>query len=330
MVVIALVASGVAWGQLIPNLGGQRTGISSLQFLKIGVGGRGAALAESMVGIADDVSALYWNPAGLVLSIENAVMVAHAEWLVDLKHDFIGATYHLSAADVIGFSVISLATDDMKITTETQPFGTGNYFRYSDLAFGVSYARKMTHQFSFGVTARYVQENLDVLKIKAVLFDLGTFYSTGLGTARFGVVVTNFGSDVSPQGDIALFDGTPVTSFQSFSPPTVFKLGFAVEPFQDENQRLTTSIQLNHPNDNAENLRFGIEYAWSDWLRIRAGVKRTIGEPFLGADTKSSDDYSFGFGLSAPLGFTTPSFDYAFTNFNQLGAVHRISMSMTY
>jgi len=208
--------------------------------------------------------------------------------------------------------------------------GTGAYFRYSDLAIGVTYARQMTEQFSFGTTIRFVQENLAAVTIQTLLFDLGTVYRTGLGSTRLGVVVSNFGPDVAPSGMATLLDGTTVTSFQPFSPPTVFKFGIAFEPFQDENHRLTTSVQLNHPNDNAENVRLGAEYAWNDWLILRIGLKRTIGEPLLGIDAKSADDYSAGLGVRAPLDLTTVAFDYAYTNFNLLGAVHRFSLSVTY
>jgi hypothetical protein len=329
-IAFTIMGASVGVAQLIPDLGGQRAGISSLQFLKIGVGGRGAALGESMVAVANDVSAIFWNPAGLPHSRSNAVMMYHGEWLVELKHDFIGMVYHLGNSDVVGVSVISLATEDMKVTTETQPLGTGAYFKYSDVAVGLTYSRRMTEQFSFGATARYIQENLDILKVRAILFDLGTYYVMGLGSARFGVVVTNFGSDVTPTGDVRLLDGSTVASFQPFSPPTVFKLGFAFEPLMDETQRVTLSVQLNHPNDNAENVRIGFEYEWQSWLSLRAGLKRTVGEPFFGIDKKSADDYSLGIGVKMDLGFTTTAFDYAFTNFNELGSVHRVSLEFTY
>jgi hypothetical protein len=327
--VLALVALDLQ-AQLVPNLGGQRSGISALQFLKIGVGARYTGMGETSVAVATDVSSMFWNPAGLVLAPKNGVMVYHGEWLVDLKHDFIGAMYHLGPEGTVGISVLALRTDPMEITTETQPFGTGVKFSYSDVAAGVTYSRKMTEQFSFGITARYVQETLDMLKMNAFLFDLGTYYNTGLGSTRFGVVVANFGSDVKPTGTASHLDGSADSAFQSFSPPTIFKIGIAFEPYEDGIQKVTTSIQLNHPNDNAEHLRIGVEYSYGNWLFGRAGLKRTIGESLLGEDTKSADSFSLGVGVKTAIDMFDAGFDYSYTAYGDLGGVHRISLSIEY
>src|SRR5258706_10572263 len=257
-----LIMEEGAVAQLIPNLGGQRAGISAFQFLKIGVGARGVALGETFIAIANDASTLYWNPAGLVQFNDNQVIIAHAEYVVDIKHEFLGTAYHLTPNDAVGVSVASLHMEDMPVTKETQPFGTGEYFSFGDVAVGLSYSKRMTDQFSFGVTFRYVEETLDVLKMRGVVADLGTFYMTGLGSSRSAVVVTNFGADGTPSGEVDTYNERKLTSFQSFSPPTQFKIGFAMEPMESEHQRVTTSIELNHPNDNAENVHFGIEYQW--------------------------------------------------------------------
>jgi hypothetical protein len=205
-IIISLVAllmfQYLANAQLIPNLGGQRVGISSLQFLKIGVGARATALGESFVAISNDASALFWNPAGLANTEGNQVFLSHTSYVADISHDFVGASYRLSSSDVVGLSIISLSTNDMAVTDETNPRGNGQMFSYGDIAIGATYARKMTNQFSFGATVKYVEETLDVIKIRTVLVDLGTYYWTGLGSIRFAVVVTNFGSDVSPTGTV--------------------------------------------------------------------------------------------------------------------------------
>jgi hypothetical protein len=87
---------------------------------------------------------------------------------------------------------------------------------------------------------------------------------------------------------------------------------------------------LNHPNDNAENIRLGAEYAFEKMFFLRAGVKRTIGESLLGKSSSAADDLSLGAGVRIPMDFTVVNLDYAFTNFNELGVVHRISVAITY
>ncbi len=329
-----LVASSLllttGYAQLIPNLGGQRAGISAFQFLKIGAGARAEGLGETYVAIANDASTLYWNPAGLAQFNDDQVVFAHAEYVIDIKHEFLGIAHHFGNGDAIGLSVISLHMPDMPVTTETQPFGTGNYFSFGDVAVGLTFARKMTDQFSFGITGRYVEETLDILKMRGVLFDLGTYYWTGLGSSRFAVVVTNFGADVSPSGTVTELNGQTVSEFQSFSPPTQFKIGFAMEPFEDDHEHITTSLELNHPNDNSENLHFGIEYQWQRWLWLRTGIKRTIGERLLGADNTGTADFMAGAGVAIPTPFSEIHVDYAYANFNALGSVHRISVGLSY
>ncbi|MEK9138258.1 MAG: PorV/PorQ family protein, partial [Bacteroidota bacterium] len=217
LICIGLISSTSALAQLVPNLGGQRTGISAFQFLKLGVGARGVAMGESFVAVANDVSALYWNPAGLTQFKEDQAMASHTEYVVDIKHDFFGIVYHITDQDAVGASFSSLYMKDMEITTEAQPFGTGRYFTFGDIAVGLTYSKRMTDQFSFGATVKYVEETLDVLKMRSVMVDLGTFYWTGLGSTRFAVVISNFGADVNPVGTVSQFNGTVASAFQSFS-----------------------------------------------------------------------------------------------------------------
>lgn len=320
-----------SFAQLVPNLGGQRAGISAFQFLKIGVGARGVAMGESFVAVANDASALFWNPAGLVEIQQNQVIASHTEYVVDISHEYFGLVYHLGESDVVGASFSSLHMKDMEITTETQPFGTGRFFSFGDIAVGVSYSRKMTEQFSFGATVRYAEETLDVLKMRSVMIDLGTLYWTGLGSTRFAVTISNFGSDVQPKGSVTQFNGASTSTFQSFSLPTVFKLGVAMEPIQNEDSRLTTSLQLNHPNDNSEHFRVGFEYSYQSTLFLRGGVKRTIGQKLFGQDETSPEDFSLGAGFSVELaGVSRVNADYAFARFSVLGSVHRFSIAFTY
>ena len=204
----------------------------------------------------------------------------------------------------------------MEITTEVQPFGTGNYFTFGDIALGVTYSRKLTTQFSFGGTIRYFEETLDMLKMRGAVLDFGTYYWTGLGTMRFSAVVTNFGSQVSPTGEVKLLNGNTIKDFQEFSAPTVFRFGLAGEVINEEDHALTTSFQINHPNDNSENLAVGLEYQFMKILFLRGGYKLNVEE----------QNFSFGAGIEAPLGFANVAFDYGYATFERFGGIHRISI----
>lgn len=304
------------FAQLFPTLGGQRAGISTAQFLKIGVGGRATAMGDAFIAVSDDASALYWNPAGVAQCKKDQFMFSHNEWVVDIKHEFFGAIYHFSPMDAVGVSVTALHTEDMAVTTELQPYGTGEFFKFADLAIALTYSRKMTEQFSFGGTIRYIEETLDKLKMRGVMIDLGTYYWTGLGTTRFAVTISNFGNELSPDGEVVLFGKREKSEWQSFSPPTMFRIGFAFEPYQTEEHRVTSSIQLNHPNDNSENVSIGTEYAWKDILYLRGGYKINVDE----------QDFTFGAGVKVPLSIAEVTVDYAYAGFERLGSVHRFSL----
>jgi hypothetical protein len=297
-------------------LGAQRVGISTAEFLKIGVGGRASALGDAFVAIANDASALYWNPAGLVQFKDDQVMFSHNIWVVDINHDFLGAVYHLDETNAFGISFTSLSMQDMQVTTEYQPLGTGEYFSFGDVALAVTYSRKMTEQFSFGGTVRYIEETLDMLKMRGVMIDLGTYYWTGLGTSRFAVAVSNFGNQLAPDGKVVLIGKRSSSQWQAFSPPTVFRIGFALEPYQDVYNKFTASIQLNHPNDNSENVSTGLEYSWRSIFYLRGGYKFNVDE----------QNYSFGAGVNIPISIGNITVDYAYSNFVRLGSANRFSI----
>lgn len=305
------------YAQLIPNLGGQRTGTSSFQFLKIGTNARATGMGETFVAVSDDISSINYNPAGLVLTNDNGVIFTHTQWFVDTRLENIGGVYHFGS-NAIGLSVTSLRTEDMKVTTEYQQEGTGDYFRFSDLAIGLTFAKKMTDQFSFGATVRYVEEGLGVIKMRTFVGDLATYYKTGLGTSRFAVMISNFGAQATPSGSVDLIGGRTANSFQSFPPPTVFRVGFAFEPWMNERNRVTTSIQLNSPNDNAENFSIGAEYAYKDFLYVRGGYKFNV----------DAETFSGGAGVKFPISFSKAVLDYSIASYKELGFTHRISLSL--
>lgn len=321
IVLCTVLASPLVGQNLFPELGGQKAGIASYQFLKIGVNARAVAMGEAFIAIANDASALYWNPAGAVQFEENEVQFSHANWFADIRHQFGGYVHHLSSSDAIGVSVIALHMDDMERTTVTQPFGTGEFFTFRDVALGLTYARRMTDLFSFGVTVRYIDETLAEMKMRNVLLDVGAYYWTGFSTTRFAFVVTNFGRSSRPSGSVEVFGVGLVDEFEDFPAPTQLKLAFAFDPMKNSSNTLTTTIQLNHPTDNRENVMIGGEYTWRSVLSLRAGYRFNVDAQELP---------SFGAGVRLPVAFGSAGFDYAFTDFEDLGNVHRFTISLSY
>ena len=151
------------------------------------------------------------------------------------------------------------------------------------LAIGLSYARKMTDQFSFGATVRYAEETLDMLKMRSFMVDLGHVL---LDRPRHRAVRRRdhefrrrrqAGRDGDADGRR---DGD--STFQSFSlPDASSSSALRSNRCMTDEHRVTTSVQLNHPNDNAENVRIGVEYAWQNTFFLRGGLKRTIGQKLL-------------------------------------------------
>lgn len=315
---LAVALSGVAYGwSIFPNLGEERVGTSSAAFLKIGVGARAESMGGSFVAMADDATCLFYNPAGMELLEQNQAVFTHTEWAVDIKHEFFGYVQRLGDFS-LGLSFIALHTDDMPVTDEYHPYGTGEYFSYADFAGGLSFSYRFTRHFTFGLTAKYIQENLDDLRTRGLLMDLGTFYYTGLAGTRFAVVLRNFGAQLGPGGKYKLrtITGEEIEkSYQKFSPPTLFTIGFAFEPWQAGPHRLTSSTQLNHPTDNAENFALGLEYAYNEFLMLRSGYKLNVEEESL----------TLGAGLKLNVWNRILVVDYSHTGFSYLGNSNRFT-----
>lgn len=306
--------------QLIPVLGSQRAGTAMYQFLKIGAGSRAVGMGEAFVAVANDASALYWNPAGITQIPKSELVFSHVNWPVDVRHEFIGFVYPLGRANRLGLSATALHTDAFEETTEFQPLGTGRFVSFGDISIGVTFARQMTDRFSVGLTIKYVDENLAELHARNVLIDFGTYYWTGFGSTRFAVSVLNFGTNIQPAGTMVHRDGTVISDFQDFAPPTIFRIGFAAELFERDQQRLTGSIQLNHPNDNAENVNLGVEYAWNETLALRGGYRINVDE----------ESFVFGGGIQIPLRVFALSLDFSYSDFGQLGSANRFAATLRF
>ncbi|MFQ5707614.1 MAG: PorV/PorQ family protein [bacterium] len=306
--------------QLIPGLGGERAGTTSASFLKIGVGARATSMGEAFVALANDVSALYWNPAGITQLKNNNIHFSHIEYLADIGHEFVGYVRKVGQYNAVGVSVIALHTDDMDVTTEVQPFGTGETFGFSDVMVGLSFARQLTDKFSAGATLKYVREGLADVHVSGVLIDVGTIYDIGFHGARFAVSISNFGPELQASGTVTDFLGQPRNDvdFESFPAPLLLRVGFAIDLLHRENNTAVLAFQLDHPNDDSENFNYGGEYWFHNKLALRVGYKK-VGD--IGG-------VSLGFGVQLPLESLNVQLDYSHSQFGILGNLDRFTFNL--
>jgi hypothetical protein len=314
---VLFAAHGVAQGAEIFA----KVGTIGAQFLKVGVGGRGVAMGESFVAIADDASALYWNPAGIAqLEGKSQILLSHATWPADIGHEFAGYVFQYGGIPgVIGVSLNVLQMDPMIRTTEYHPDGINvagsqdlEQFDAGDMAIGLSYAQFLTDKFAFGGTMKWVHQGLEDEFAEGLNFDFGTLYNTGFRTVTIGMTIQSIG---------------PTMKFidQEFSPPTTFKLGVAMDAYRSEQHALLTSAEFNHPSDNAERANLGLEYAYSPIERVSLALR---GGYMANRDVQ---DYTLGFGVYFPTSASaTANVNYAFSNLNELGASHLIGVILSY
>ena len=90
-------------------------GTSAAQFLKLGAGAAGAAMAEAQSAAADDVYAAYYNPAGLA-QLERPMMGAmHAQYLQGSKYQYGAMALPLGegSRSIMGLSIANLGVTDI-------------------------------------------------------------------------------------------------------------------------------------------------------------------------------------------------------------------------
>lgn len=316
---ILIAAFGSAKAQLIPRLGGQRAGISALTFLKIDVSPRSAAMASANLCLDGDAYSTYTNPAGMADVDDLSFAAANTFWAAGINHAFLSSVIPTKAGQ-FGVSITSLTTGKMLRRTEFQPDGTGEYFYASNTAVGFSYSKSLTDMFSYGVTLKYVNESLAEFTAHTAVVDLGFLYRTDFKDLKFAVVLQSFGLNSRLNGtyEPSGINPQPIV-LESYPAPTLFKMGVSMVPYRTEEMSLTTTLQLNHPNDNAENIRIGAEFEYRKLIFFRAGYKINV---------KDQVFPTFGAGLQMRIGGNPLKFDYGVDPTRYLGWMHRVGLSV--
>ncbi|HOG53912.1 MAG: PorV/PorQ family protein [Candidatus Fermentibacter daniensis] len=299
-----------------------KVGTAGAQFLKLGLGTRGAAMGGAFVATADDASAAWWNPACLVRVPGTQVQLTHTEWFEDVRYEAGVVTREFPAIGTFALQFGLLSSGDMNVITVEHPEGTGETFTCNDMVVGLTYSRMLTDRFSTGVTFKYVREGWDDISASGLAVDLGTLYNTGFRTLRIGMTIQHFGGELTPSGEFDdYYSGSDsLKTFLPYSLPMTFKLGFAMDVLDEGPHFMTIAVDGVHPNDNTEQVNIGGEYWYNGMVALRGGYRVNTDEEGLTA----------GAGFRIPVSGRTIALDYAYADFNRLDMVHRASLGFEF
>ena len=282
-----LMAAGSAYG----------AGTTSGEFLKLGIGERAVGMGGAFSSIVDNVTAVYWNPAGLAQLTTQEISAMHMNYLVEIKSDYLGYAHPLGLGS-LGLQLSVLYLKDERWVDNSGPAGT--FWDYEGVL-GVGYGAWVNSRLSLGATLKGFYSKLDSDEVKCFGADIGGLYRTGISGLNIGAVVQNISAGMVL--------------------PLNLKVGVSYRMF---GSNLIVASDLNVPYGGRSSLNMGGEYWYvpvEKW-----GLKVATR---LGFDTFGLEGFDVMSAICAGLGFQWKGYamDYAWVPYGQLGNTHRISFS---
>jgi hypothetical protein len=315
----------------------------SNEFLTLGIGGRGLAMANTMVSLSNDVTSAYWNPAGLVrMQRPYQLAVMHAEYFAGIaKYDYIGAGYRIDNKQAVAFSWIRFGVDNIMNTTElidnqgNLDYNKITYFSAADNAFLLSYAYnfekakglslganakiihrkigKFANAWGFGLDAGLQYHNKG-WQVGAMLKDVTSTFNAWNYTLTDKVIeiFKETGNEI-PENTLELTvprlnlgGGKQVELGKGFN--ATFALDFDCTFDGKRNAPIKSKVLSIDPH-------FGMEFSYKTIVALRAGIGNFQQIPNF--DGKKPVHCQINFGLG--IGIKDIVFiDYAFTNLGDL------------
>ena len=227
-------------------------------------------MGGAFTSIANDATAMYWNPAGLGFHKVKEVFFNHSNWIADISFDYFGFSLPLLDNQFFGLNITSVTMDDMEVTRYGNE-NTGETFSAANYAVGATYSMNLTDRFSIGFNGKYIQENIANNRAAGIALDIGTLFSTPYGF-MLGTSISNFGPKMNMTGDDLLVpvdidetvegNNESVTGYLStdkFDLPLILRVGISDQITVGQFGIATWSIDVNSPNDNSMYVNAGIE-----------------------------------------------------------------------
>lgn len=256
-------------------------------------------MGEAYTALADDVSSLYWNPAGLAILNQSQASFMYNQDIENLTFS------HGAVATPLENGGIGASLDYQTYGTikgyDAQDHATGNVSAYSGVAtLGGAWLGDF---WSAGFNAKAIKGSLADVSATGFAGDLGVnaIYPQPVlgGTLRAAATVRNL--------------GTGLKYLQENDPfPTEFRVGLAA--VQMLGQKLNMSMDYGKTRDNTASIYTGAEFWLMPFIALRAG--------YAGNHTESN-----GIRLGLGLKLKELSFDYALTQDGDLGLSHRYELT---
>jgi hypothetical protein len=345
-----------------PSLPTTRVGTRGAAFLNLPVGARAQSLAGAYAALADDISALYWNSAGIAQIDGFAVGASTARLFddLDINHLFVGAVLPMGLTR-LGVSVNMLTSGEIPWQSESNPnasFGgeqdpLRTAFEWQGLAVGLHLARPITDRLVFGGAVKYIQEGITGAQADYVAIDLGTTFRTGLYGISLGASLQNLGGSgrfegqlLSQRFDTGDSESQNIGNFvrvveanagtNSLEIPTTFRFSVMADLIGDATAMISPNPDnslrvvwdLNDAIDTDLQTALGLEYGFKELAFVRAG-KRWFNEAQI--NHSFSRGASIGAGLHLPIGETTRfRLDYAYTAMEDLQNVQVFTLDFMF
>lgn len=179
-------------------------GVRAAEFLTIPVGARGIGMGSAYTAVVEDITATWWNPAGLGFLNRNEVTLTVVDYTLDLTYSFGAAAFPLADGRlVLGGFFGYLDIPEMEVTTVANPEGTGTFFRAYDFQMGGSMAYNFSDRFIGGLSLKYVHQDMfSNVGASAFAMDAGAIYHSNFmdREIRFAFTIQNLGTNMTMSG----------------------------------------------------------------------------------------------------------------------------------
>jgi hypothetical protein len=323
-----------------------RQGTRGANFLHIGIGARGGAMAGAIGSTVGGPMAWYWNPAGAATSESFEMAAGRQNLYGDLG---IGQTYAAFTipllGGVVGAHLNTLNSGDIKRTTEANPFGErlgGNVFQWTSTVAGLGYAKRLTDRLAVGGQVKYINEGIPDAATSWFAADVGTQFNTGLYGLVLGGAIQHVGGTAKAQGAlisrvVTTTDGSVFRETRRVEVftrnteiPVEFRLSVGSDLLGSANSlfggagganTLNAELSVTDATDYSTQAALGLEYGYRNLLFVRGGKRWYNDQRDTGTD--NAVGLAGGFGLRLPVLGRTVRFDYSFES---AGALQNIQI----